>query len=117
MRAHHPRRNIVPPLAGRQVLTARGVHGIENAIVLLARFAADQQQHLAVAVVDEAVANASARRERSQITDLTVLRGLPLKELMLDGCGKAHNYAALTEIPTLETLVLPDSFRSLPDED
>ncbi|MEI7931886.1 MAG: hypothetical protein WCI21_02365, partial [Alphaproteobacteria bacterium] len=53
----------------------------------------------------------------SQITDLTVLRGRSLKELSLSGCEKAHNYAALTEISTLESLWLPYTFRSLPDEE
>jgi len=53
----------------------------------------------------------------TQITDLTVLRGRPLKELALHGCALARHYAVLAEIPTLETLLLPDTFRTLPDED
>ncbi|MBE7496560.1 MAG: protein kinase [Verrucomicrobiaceae bacterium] len=53
----------------------------------------------------------------TEIADLTVLRGRPLKELALHGCAKARHYAVLAEIPTLETLLLPDTFRSLPDED
>lgn len=53
----------------------------------------------------------------TQIADLTVLRGRPLKELALHGCANARHYAVLAEIPTLETLLLPDTFRTLPDED
>ena len=53
----------------------------------------------------------------SRITDLSVFRGKPLKELVLWGCNAARNFAAITDIDTLELLLLPSQFRTLPDED
>ena len=53
----------------------------------------------------------------SRIRDLTVLRGKPLKELVLLGCNAARNFAVLAGLPTLELLLLPSRFRSLPAED
>ncbi len=55
--------------------------------------------------------------QSNRITDLAVLRGLPLKELVLNQCVDARNYAVLTEIKTLELLLLPSSYRSLPAKD
>ncbi len=52
------------------------------------------------------------------IADLTVLRGMPLKALVLQGCTAARNYGVLSEIKTLELLVLDGWYRStLPEED
>ena len=55
--------------------------------------------------------------QHNRITDLSVLRGLPLKELALWGCDNARNYAALAEIKTLELLLLPSGYRTLPADD
>ena len=52
-----------------------------------------------------------------RITDLALLRGKPLKELVLWACLEARNYAVLTEIKTLELLMLPFSYRDLPADD
>ncbi len=52
-----------------------------------------------------------------QLTDLAVLRQLPLKELMLWGCYQARNYAVLSEMTTLELLILPDNFPRLPKDE
>ena len=48
--------------------------------------------------------------EKNPITDLAVLRGKPLKELSLWRCTQACHYAVLTEIKTLELLLLPANF-------
>jgi len=53
----------------------------------------------------------------NRITDLAVLRGKPLKELELWGCVDARNYAAIAENQSLELLLLPSEYRSLPDAD
>ena len=53
----------------------------------------------------------------NRITDLSVLRGKPLKELVLWGCNAARNFSAIAEIETLELLLLPTQYRTLPDED
>jgi serine/threonine protein kinase/Leucine-rich repeat (LRR) protein len=55
--------------------------------------------------------------QRNRITDLAVLRGKPLKELVLWGSVEARHYAVLTEITTLELLLLPAEYRDLPAED
>jgi eukaryotic-like serine/threonine-protein kinase len=55
--------------------------------------------------------------QHNRITDLSVFRGKPLKELSLWGCLDARNYAVLREIETLELLLLPSQYRTLPDED
>ncbi len=52
-----------------------------------------------------------------QFTDLAVLRDCPLRKLELRGCNQSRNFAAIAQIPTLETLLLPDTFHTLPDED
>jgi Leucine-rich repeat (LRR) protein len=54
---------------------------------------------------------------RNRITDLSVLRGKPLKELSIYGCVEARNYAVIAEMKTLELLLLPAEYRSLPDDD
>jgi serine/threonine protein kinase/Leucine-rich repeat (LRR) protein len=53
----------------------------------------------------------------NRIVDLSIFRGRPLKELVLWGCVDARNYAVLSEIQTLELLILPMEFRELPDGD
>jgi serine/threonine protein kinase/Leucine-rich repeat (LRR) protein len=55
--------------------------------------------------------------QANRITDLSVLRGKPLKELWLFSCPAARNYAVLSEIKTLELLMLPVTYRDLPEED
>jgi Leucine-rich repeat (LRR) protein len=55
--------------------------------------------------------------QRNRITDLSVLRGLKLKELVLWACVDARNFAVLKEIKTLELLMLPRTYRDLPEED
>ncbi|AMV20686.1 protein kinase domain-containing protein [Planctomyces sp. SH-PL14] len=52
-----------------------------------------------------------------RLHDLEVLRGRPLKELCLWGCTEARHYAVLSEIPTLENVMLPERYRSLPPDD
>lgn len=55
--------------------------------------------------------------QRNRITDLSIFRGMPLKELVLWGCVDARNYAVLSEIKTLELLLLPSEYRALPAQD
>jgi len=55
--------------------------------------------------------------QRNRITDLSVLRGKALKELTLWASIEARNYAVLSDIKTLELLLLPSEYRSLPAED
>ena len=55
--------------------------------------------------------------QSSRITDLAILRGGSLKELVLAGSMNARNYAVLSEIKTLEVLLLPTTYRDLPAED
>ncbi|MFO0906683.1 MAG: protein kinase [Pirellulales bacterium] len=55
--------------------------------------------------------------QRNRITDLGVLRGKPLKELVIWGCEEARNYAVLSEIKTLELLLIPATYRELPAKD
>jgi Leucine-rich repeat (LRR) protein len=55
--------------------------------------------------------------QRNRITDLLVFRGKSLKELVLLGCAEARNYSVLSEIPTLELLLIPSEYRRLPWED
>ena len=52
-----------------------------------------------------------------QILDLAVLRGRPLKELVLWNCRQPRNFTALKDIETLELLVVPASYRTMPEED
>ncbi len=55
--------------------------------------------------------------QHSRIPDLAVFRGKPLKELALWGCVDARNFAVLSEIKSLELLLLPSQYRSLPAEE
>ncbi len=52
-----------------------------------------------------------------RIGDLSVLRGQPLTDLVLNSCTSARNFAVLSEFKDLEFLMLPDSYRSLPEAD
>ncbi len=52
-----------------------------------------------------------------RITDLSVLRRMPLRELVLWGCRDARNFDVLSEIETLEVLLLPSEYRDLPEAD
>ena len=52
-----------------------------------------------------------------QISDLAVLRGRPLKELVLWNCHQARNFTALKDIETLELLVVPAAYRTMPEDD
>jgi serine/threonine protein kinase/Leucine-rich repeat (LRR) protein len=51
------------------------------------------------------------------VQDLGFIRGMPLEHLMIWGCEEARNFSALTNIATLQVLLLPGGFRSLPDEE
>lgn len=55
--------------------------------------------------------------ERNRVTDLSFLRGMPLRVLSISGCPEARNYSVLSEIKTLETLVLPDEWPDLPENE
>ena len=50
-------------------------------------------------------------------TDLSILRGKPLRQLVLLYCDEVRNFAAIADIQTLELLVLPRGYRTLPDAD
>jgi Leucine-rich repeat (LRR) protein len=54
---------------------------------------------------------------QTQVEELSFLRKLPLKELYLSGCKAARGYAVLSELKTLETLLLPSSVADLPEGD
>ncbi|MDP1796604.1 MAG: hypothetical protein Q8K78_03950 [Planctomycetaceae bacterium] len=41
----------------------------------------------------------------------------PLRELVIWGCEDARNYTVLTEIKTLELILLPATYRNLPAKD
>ena len=45
--------------------------------------------------------------DNTDVGDLGFLKGAPLKQLFLWGCRKIRNLAVLSEIPTLEVLLLP----------
>jgi eukaryotic-like serine/threonine-protein kinase len=53
----------------------------------------------------------------SPVRDLSFLRNSPVKELVLYSCNEARGYSVLAGLKSLDLLVLPQSFRSLPDED
>src|SRR5208282_1721059 len=68
MGAHPARRHIVPPCAPWHVVAALRMQRIVDAAVASGCFPAYQQQNLARAVVDEAMRDAGARRERREIS-------------------------------------------------
>ncbi|MBN9692485.1 MAG: protein kinase [Verrucomicrobia bacterium] len=53
----------------------------------------------------------------TRFSDLSLLRGMPLRKLLLNGCDEAKNYAVLSDLTDLEILLLPVSFRSLPESE
>jgi serine/threonine protein kinase/Leucine-rich repeat (LRR) protein len=53
----------------------------------------------------------------SALSNLSFLRGSPVKELSLFGCNSARGFAILGELKFLEVLILPQSFRTLPDDE
>jgi|GEM_PF-1078382 len=55
--------------------------------------------------------------QRVRAVDLSFLEGMPLRTLSLWGSNDARNYAALTTLDQLESLILPSSAASLPEED
>jgi len=55
--------------------------------------------------------------EGCQVADLTFLKGLPLKLLRLDKASVAGGFSALTTLPNLETLILPQNWLQLPAEE
>jgi serine/threonine protein kinase/Leucine-rich repeat (LRR) protein len=55
--------------------------------------------------------------DKSSVTDLSFLAATPLRELSLNTCASLRGLAWLSEIKSLERLVLPGNYRELPDED
>jgi hypothetical protein len=67
MRAQRVLRDVVPPVAGLHVGPTRRIERIDDAAARLWGLASDQQKHLALAVVDEAMGDAGAGRKRGQV--------------------------------------------------
>ncbi len=55
--------------------------------------------------------------QNSPVRDLSFLRDSPVKELVLYECNELRGYSVLAGLKSLDLLVLPQSFRSLPEED
>jgi len=55
--------------------------------------------------------------QHSPIRDLSFLEGSPIRTLALSECHEALGYAVLEGLESLNLLVLPNSFRSLPKEE
>jgi serine/threonine protein kinase/Leucine-rich repeat (LRR) protein len=55
--------------------------------------------------------------QSSPLRDLSFLRDSPVKELTLFGCNGLRGYSVLAGLKSLDLLILPQSFRSLPEED
>ncbi len=55
--------------------------------------------------------------QQTRVRDLGFVRGMPLKLLMLYGCEEVRNLSVLSDIPTLETLLLPGDYRTFPPEE
>jgi Leucine-rich repeat (LRR) protein/tRNA A-37 threonylcarbamoyl transferase component Bud32/tetratricopeptide (TPR) repeat protein len=55
--------------------------------------------------------------QNTPLRDLSFLRDSPVKQLMLNGCDSARGFDVLARLKSLDLLVLPDSFRGLPDEE
>ena len=53
----------------------------------------------------------------SPVKDLSFLRDSPLKELTLFNCNEARGYAVLASLKSLDLLILPQGFRSLPESE
>jgi serine/threonine protein kinase/Leucine-rich repeat (LRR) protein len=55
--------------------------------------------------------------QNSPVRDLAFLRGSPVRNLRLNGCTAARGYGVLGQLKSLEILILPVEFRTLPDEE
>ena len=55
--------------------------------------------------------------DETRVRDLGFLRGMPLNTLMIWGCEEARNLRVLSEIPTLEVLLLPGDYWTFPQEE
>jgi eukaryotic-like serine/threonine-protein kinase len=55
--------------------------------------------------------------QNSPVRDSSFLRDSPVKELVLFNCSELRGYSVLAGLKSLDLLILPQSFRSLPDED
>ncbi|MCB1275560.1 protein kinase [Prosthecobacter sp.] len=55
--------------------------------------------------------------QNSPLRDLSFLEGSPVKQLALFNCDEARGYSVLAGLKSLDLLILPQSFRSLPEED
>ncbi len=55
--------------------------------------------------------------QNSPLRDLSFLRNSPVKELTLFGCNVARGFEVLTGLKSLNLLILPQTFRSLPDDE
>ncbi|MBI3409662.1 MAG: protein kinase [Planctomycetes bacterium] len=55
--------------------------------------------------------------QNSPIRDLSFLEGSPVKELVLYGCNSARGFGVCSKLKSLNLLVLPSSYRELPDEE
>jgi serine/threonine protein kinase/Leucine-rich repeat (LRR) protein len=51
------------------------------------------------------------------VRDLKFLAGMPLRKLSLAGASEARQLAALTQLPRIETLILPQNFPEFPAPD
>ena len=55
--------------------------------------------------------------QSSPLRDLSFLQNSPVKELSLFSCNEARGFAVLAGLKSLDLLILPQSFRGLPEED
>ncbi len=55
--------------------------------------------------------------QRTHVRDLGFVRGMPLKTLMIFGCEEVRNLRVLSDIPSLEALLLPSDYGSFPPEE
>ena len=55
--------------------------------------------------------------QNSQIRDISFLRDSPVTELSLSACTELRGFSVLARLKSLEVLVLPRTYRTLPDED
>jgi len=53
--------------------------------------------------------------QNSLLQDLSFLKHSPVRDLVLFGCGEARGYAVLADLKSLDLLILPQSFRELPE--
>ena len=55
--------------------------------------------------------------QNSPLSDLSFLRDSPVKELTLFNCNEARGFAVLAGLKSLDLLILPQSFRELPEKE